>query len=424
MRGLGLALCLGLCVLWADRAQADRAGLVIEAESGRVLHAEKPNLRSFPASTTKMMTLYLTFAAIEAGTLKLDEELRISERAAGQGGQSLDLRSGRTIKAREAILGVIVESANDAAVVLAERVGGSEDEFARLMTAKARELGMTRSVFRNASGLNHPEQVVTARDMAILALALLRDFPQHYGFFGARSFAFAGGTRGTVNGFLVNYPGADGIKTGFTCAAGYNLVASAVREGRRLIGVVLGETSRGQRANSIAKLMDAAYARPRGAPAPSLKEIDPAESEESDPPANGVMAEECAGIVATPGLGPNGGRAAGWAVEVFGAHLTRDSAIYAARQVQRLDLRRLRSARVVVLRKGGMGRGMFRALLAGLASQVAMASCQDLRERGVYCIVQTPQRLTAAAEQLAVLGAMVGNSRMVTPQRGKRAAMP
>ncbi|HEY0833484.1 MAG TPA: D-alanyl-D-alanine carboxypeptidase family protein, partial [Azospirillum sp.] len=315
----------------AAPALAARATLVVEAEGGRVLHAENANLRSFPASTTKMMTAYLAFEALARGELKLDEELPVSAHASGQGGQSLELAPGTTIKARDALLGMLVESANDAAVVLAERLGGGEAAFAERMTAKARELGMGRTRFRNASGLNHPEQVVTARDMAVLALALLRDFPDRYGLFATRGFAHKGASYTTVNGFLVNYPGADGIKTGFTCAAGYNLVASAVRGGRRLVAIVLGETSRGERAGMVAELMNAGYARPAPEPARTLADIDPDTTGEPDPPPQGVIAESCASIIATPGapsaglaaLGAAGARGAGWSVEVAGAFADR-----------------------------------------------------------------------------------------------------
>ena len=301
MRVIVRILCAGVLAaliagLIPNTASAYRASLVLDADTGVILHADKPNLRSFPASITKMMTVYLAFEALKSGKLKLDEDLPISVRAASQTGQSLRLRQGSTIKTRDAILGTIIESANDAAVVLAERLGGTESDFAELMSRKARALGMTRSEFRNASGLNHPEQVVTARDMALLALALLRNFPDQYSYFSTRSFSHRGSTFNSVNGFLVNYKGADGIKTGFTCAAGYNLVASAVRDGRRIVAVVLGETSRGGRAGTIAHLMDTAYAMPDPKPPVTIHDIDPARTHEPDLPAIGVISPTCGTI--------------------------------------------------------------------------------------------------------------------------------
>ncbi|HYH21649.1 MAG TPA: D-alanyl-D-alanine carboxypeptidase family protein [Azospirillum sp.] len=391
-------------------ALAARATLVVDADGGRVLHAENANLRSFPASTTKMMTAYLAFEALAKGELKLDEDLAVSAHAAGQGGQSLELEPGTRIKARDALVGMLVESANDAAVVLAERLGGGEAAFAERMTAKARELGMARTRFRNASGLNHPEQVVTARDMAVLALALLRDFPDRYGLFATRGFAHKGESYTTVNGFLVNYPGADGIKTGFTCAAGYNLVASAVRGGRRLVAVVLGETSRGERAGTVAELMNAGFAKPAPEPARTLADLDPTQTGEPDPPPQGVIAESCASIIATPGapgvglagLGVPGVRAAGWSVEVVGGFA--DPAT--ARAIGNRTLAReptLRGGRIGVLRRRGGGVLGFRPLVLGLTEQAAKQGCFRMRQRGLRCIVLSPQHLVAAAEQAAML---------------------
>jgi len=396
-------------------ALAARATLVVDAEGGRILHAENANLRSFPASTTKMMTAYLAFEALAKGELKLDEELPVSAHAAGQGGQSLELEPGTRIKARDALLGMLVESANDAAVVLAERLGGGEAAFAERMTAKARELGMARTRFRNASGLNHPEQVVTARDMAVLALALLRDFPDRYGLFATRGFAHKGESYTTVNGFLVNYPGADGIKTGFTCAAGYNLVASAVRGGRRLVAVVLGETSRGERAGTVAELMNAGFAKPSAENARTLADLDPVQTGEPDPPPQGVIAESCASIIATPGapnvglagvglagLGAPGLRAAGWSVEVAGGFA--DPAT--ARAVgSRMLVREpgLRGGRISVLQRRGGGPLGFRPLVLGLTEPAAKQACFRMRQRGLRCIVLSPQNLVAAAEQAAML---------------------
>ena len=272
-----------------------------------------------------MMTVYLAFEALKSGKLKLDEDLPISVRAASQTGQSLRLRQGSTIKTRDAILGTIIKSANDAAVVLAERLGGTESDFAELMSRKARALGMTRSEFRNASGLNHPEQVVTARDMALLALALLRKFPDQYSYFSTRSFSHRGSTFNSVNGFLVNYKGADGIKTGFTCAAGYNLVASAVRDGRRIVAIVLGETSRGGRAGTIAHLMDTAYAMPNPKPPVTIHDIDPARTNDPDLPAIGVISPTCGNAISVPGTSvqglpnpPNASRPEAWSIEFGG----------------------------------------------------------------------------------------------------------
>src|SRR5262245_36577925 len=251
---------VALCGAQPASAAADYAAIVVDAESGTVIDAHAATARWYPASLTKVMTVYLAFEAIEAGTLGLDEKLPVSEDAAAQPATELGLGAGETITVNDAILAIILQSANDAAVVLAERIGGSEDQFAVLMTAKAKELGMRRTVFRNATGLPDPEQVTTARDMAVLAAALLHNYPQYYHFFSTTSFTYGGQTFGTINSILTRYEGADGIKTGFTCGSGYNLVASAQRDGRRLIGVLLGSHSSFERSIEMDRLLDVGFA--------------------------------------------------------------------------------------------------------------------------------------------------------------------
>jgi D-alanyl-D-alanine carboxypeptidase len=385
-------------------ARASRTSLVIDADDGVVLQATGPNLRSFPASTVKMMTLYLTFAAIEAGTLSWDEQLLVSAGAANQAGQSLGLRAGDRIKAHDAVLGVIVDSANDAAVVLAERLAGSQEAFAQRMNAKAHELGMTRSVFRNASGLNDPEQVVTARDLALLAQALRRDFPREYPLFSARVFRYGSTTYPTVNGFVADYPGADGIKTGFTCAAGYNIVASAVRAGRRLIAVVLGETSREVRLGHVAHLLDAAFAAGAPDPPTTIADLDPARNGDADPAATGVIAPACAGMMAVAGRA-GAEQLPGWGVEVGGGFRNRAQAEAAGMRVQGAQAMGLGSGRLTVVRSALSGHALLRPLIVGLTAEAAVGSCVRMRRTGAYCIVLPPPRLEAVAERSALLSA-------------------
>jgi D-alanyl-D-alanine carboxypeptidase len=398
-------LAASISVLTFNSASAYRASLVLDAETGVILHADQPNLRSFPASTTKMMTVYLAFEALKSGRLKLDEDLPISVRAASQTGQSLRLRQGATIKTRDAILGTIIESANDAAVVLAERLGGTESDFAEMMSRKARSLGMTRSEFRNASGLNHPEQVVTARDMALLALALLRNFPDQYSYFSTRSFSHRGSTFNSVNGFLANYKGADGIKTGFTCAAGYNLVASAVRDGRRIVAVVLGETSRGGRAETIARLMDTAYAMPDPKnPDPKINvtihDIDPARTRDPDLPAVGVISPTCGSFVSVPGLpnAPTVSRADAWSIEFGGTFNTKAKAVDAARKLMRSHAAVLGGGMMTTIERGRK----FRPIILNMDERQATAACKRLRQAKAYCVVVTPKNLHATIAKAAV----------------------
>jgi D-alanyl-D-alanine carboxypeptidase len=237
------------------------ASIVIDADSGAVLHAVAADDQAYPASLTKMMTLYLTFSALADHRLQLEHRLPVSEHAASMTPSKLGLRPGSSIRVEDAILGIVTRSANDAAVVLAEAVGGSEENFALMMTQQARALGMSRSYFENASGLPDANQVTTARDMALLGRALIDDFPQYYPYFSTRSFVFAGHVQPGHNHLLDTYEGADGIKTGFIRASGFNLVASAKRDGRRLIGVVFGGQSQPWRDHQMARLLDHGFAR-------------------------------------------------------------------------------------------------------------------------------------------------------------------
>ena len=235
--------------------------IVIDAETGQVLRELNPDAVTYPASLTKMMTLYLTFEALNQGRLRLDQYLTVSPAAAAHAPSKLGLQPGETVTVRDMILGIVTKSANDAAAVLAEGLGGgSEQAFARMMTQKARQLGMTRTNYANASGLPDPEQLTTARDVARLALALYHDFPREYRYFSVKEFNFQGEQVTGHDHMLDWYPGADGIKTGFTVASGFNLATSAVQNGRRLIGVILGGRSVRSRDESMAQLLNLGFA--------------------------------------------------------------------------------------------------------------------------------------------------------------------
>ena len=238
---------------------ANYASLIMDATSGRVLHETNADLTRYPASLTKMMTLYLLFEALDNGTVAFDESLPISEHAASQPPTKLGLMPGQSISVENAILALVTKSANDVAAAVAERLGGSESRFAWSMTAKAREIGMSRTMFANASGLPDPDQVTTARDVAVLALALLHDFPHYYPYFSTDHFYYGGAVHANHNRLLGSYEGLDGIKTGYTQSSGFNLVASAMRDGRRLIGVVLGARSPANRSLIMVSLLDQAF---------------------------------------------------------------------------------------------------------------------------------------------------------------------
>jgi D-alanyl-D-alanine carboxypeptidase len=264
---VGFFLAIGAAPIAASAAHLDAApggpiyeAIVVDAETGQVLRQLNPDAVTYPASLTKMMTLYLTFEAINQGRLRIDQYVQVSAMAAAHAPSKLGFEPGEWVMVRDLILGVVTKSANDAAAVLAETLGGTEANFAGLMNQKAQQLGMTRSHYSNASGLPDPEQLTTARDIARLALALYHDFPREYRYFSVKQFDFQGQLVNGHDHILDWYPGADGIKTGFTVASGYNLATSAVQNGRRLIGVVLGGRSVRGRDKSMGQLLDLGFA--------------------------------------------------------------------------------------------------------------------------------------------------------------------
>lgn len=233
--------------------------IVKDMATGNILMSEDPDARHYPASLTKVMTLYLLFDALESGKVTLDQKFSVSKAAAAQPPTKVGLRPGSSISVEECIGALIVRSANDVAVVVAEGLAGSEYAFAARMTAKAKQLGMNQTVFRNASGLPDDEQFTTANDLMILTDTLILRFPERYHYFGVASCKAAGKMLTTHNVFLGIYKGADGLKTGYTRDAGYNLIASVERQGHRLVGIELGAESRPARDARMVRLMDQAF---------------------------------------------------------------------------------------------------------------------------------------------------------------------
>ncbi len=232
------------------------AAIVVDDKSGFVLHEVGADEPRHPASLTKIMTLYLLFEQLEAGTLTLDTPLQISTRAAMQNPTKLGLKANQTIKVEDAIKGLVTKSANDAAVVVAEAIGGSEEEFAKLMTLKAKALGMTSTTYVNASGLPAEEQITTARDQAVLGRAIQHRFPGYYQYFATPSFHYKGAEMRNHNALLGQVKGVDGIKTGYTEASGYNLVSSVRRDEKHIVAVVLGGTSNAARDARMRQLIE------------------------------------------------------------------------------------------------------------------------------------------------------------------------
>ncbi len=385
-----------LLLLGGSAGGAGAALLSVSFEDGRILEAEEPDRLWHPASLTKLMTAYLSFEALALGHLNWDQELTVSKAAGAQPEVALGLSQGDKISVGKAIEAMLLRSANDAAVVLAEAVAGSEERFAERMTQTARRLGMTRSNFVNANGLPADEQVTTARDMAILARALLVDLPRRYPLFGKGGFNYGSSWLGNINGILSSLDGADGLKTGFTCKSGYNLVVSAERDGQRVIGVVLGARSPEQRRQQAHGLIERAYETLEAIDedlAPSRKAQSGAPllvPAESLPDLNG----EKAPVVLTPadciyGAAPRAARGP-WAIHV-GNFRT-----YSLANRKMRSLRRLSSAlgfsQQRITRSKGTGAARFQARFANLKKSEAQRACKALQAKGHFCRVVPPRR--------------------------------
>ncbi len=258
-RWLGASTLLMTLGMSPAAALPPYAAIVVDMKSGRLMHADNIHVRAQPASLTKIMTAFLTFTALERKAVRFDTLLPVSTHAANMEPSRLGLHPGNRISLRDALQATITKSANDAAVVLAEAIGGSEAQFARMMNTEAQRLGMLSTHFVNASGLPDRDQYTTARDMAVLARTLINQFPGYYPMFSLTHFQYEGVTHMTHNHLLRHYAGSDGIKTGYVRASGYNLVASAKRFGQRLIAVVLGGHSAYARDREIMSLLDTGF---------------------------------------------------------------------------------------------------------------------------------------------------------------------
>lgn len=380
---------------WAGTNGAIAASVVVDVETGQVISADAPNHLWYPASLTKMMTVYVALSEIEAGRLSFDDKIKVSAYAAGQSPVKFGLRAGQVITVRQAIDAAIVASANDAAVALAEKVAGSEDAFAERMTAMARSLGMARTVFRNASGLPDDGQVTTARDLAVLATALLRDHPKHYPLFNQRAVTIGKRSRGTVNSILGSYRGADGFKTGFTCGSGYNLVASATRNGQRMIGVVLGSTSRGQRVLDMTSLLNRAFAAEAEAGF-GLADLGNVVTVADTGPAPTILSGRSCSTAQM--AGEEGGtitsaaRLSGWGI-VFGAYPERGKAAQVLKSATNSLGSLAKGGRPAIVQKSYEGTARYSAMLVGLDQRAAGTACKALWARQAYCLALSPQVL-------------------------------
>ena len=367
-----------------DHTSARYASIVVDAKTGKVLHASNPDRKRYPASLTKMMTLYMVFDALKRKKITLNQRLKISRRAQGMTPSKLGLKRGQTIRVEDAILALITKSANDAAVVVAEALGGTEIKFAQMMTKKSRQIGMRRTKFRNASGLPNRRQVSTARDMATLARRLIQDFPQYYHFFGTQRFSYKRRTFRNHNKLLANYPGVDGIKTGYIRASGFNLVASTKRHGRRLIGVVFGGKSAKSRDRHMRRLFERAFTL-----VPKKRKHYPnttAEAKEQTRPKLASARYAYAGKGRTYS-GPD--RVRRWAIQVGAfsqSSAARLAAFGAAGRLQGVaDHGRVE----IVMHQQEHGR-LYRAQIVEMSQREAFKSCSYLRARRHVCVAIPP----------------------------------
>lgn len=255
-----ILITFGLLIAFAAptsaRANPRYASFVMDADTGLILHQRYANKKLHPASLTKVMTLLMLFEEIHAGKIRLNDRIYISNHASSMVPSKLDLPAGSSIQVRDAISALVTKSANDIAVAVAEHIGGSESNFARQMTRRAKEIGMINTRFVNASGLHHKNQISTARDMAKMAHFLITNYPDDYKYFSQKAFKYNGKTYRSHNRLMNSYAGMDGMKTGYVNASGFNLISSAVRNNRRLIGVVFGGRTSHSRNAHMAKLLD------------------------------------------------------------------------------------------------------------------------------------------------------------------------
>ena len=378
-----VVVALTILSLMSSQASAYRAALIVD-EAGRVLHAENPQLPNRPASLTKMMTAYLVFEKVKAGSLKFDAKLTVSKAAAAQPPTRIGLKADSSHSIQTLLQALIARSANDAAVVLAEGVAESESAFVGQMNAKAAALGLSATRFQSATGLPRTGQVTTARDMAVLSIALRRDFPEYFKLFSTSRFNLGSRRHSTINNFLVSYPGADGLKTGFTCKAGYNLAASVVKGGARFYGVVLGSPRAGSRDSAMSRLMSKAISE-RGAEGKNAKLGELAGAKGA---LNGkTLARTCI-------EGPSASRyytASGWSVEIA-IDGDKQRALRRAREFIMQYRKALRGGRPMLI--PWLARGVvYRAGVTGLKKSAAGKACLEARHDGVHCLVRTPKAM-------------------------------
>jgi D-alanyl-D-alanine carboxypeptidase len=390
------------------------AAIVIDARTGEVLYGKRADAPRYPASITKVMTLYLAFEALAAGKIELDDPVVFSPRAAAQAPTKLGVRAGDSITVHQAMEGMVTRSANDAAVAMAEKLGGTEQRFAALMTLRAQELGMANTTFANPHGLPDSRNISTARDLAILSRAVMRDYPQYYRLFSTKNFAFRGQNIRNHNGLLYTMDGVDGLKTGFTNASGFNLAISAVRDNRRLIAVVMGGPTAATR-NKVAESLlltgfDVLERRAHGeqitvaqnffepaqladATQSSMQQGDTERGVSiqlaSSPPPSRASKIQIVEPSSVPKLNGKGKKDAGgrWIIQV-GAFKNRSDAREQLSIVEKRFGRHVDDAKAVAEKNGGR----YAARFSGMTEDEARNACKAIKARKQPCVVISPSR--------------------------------
>lgn len=387
LKRLILVITLVLCAAHSAQAENRYASIIVDADNLDVLHAREIDKPRYPASLTKVMTLYLTFEAIDEGRLQLNQRLIVSKTAAQTPPVKMGLRTGQAVPVDTLIQAIAVRSSNDAAVVIAEHLGGSEASFAQLMTTKARALGMQRTIFKTANGLPHPDQKTTARDMAKLASAMLRQFPHYYHYMGQKEFR---GQKNT-NRLLRTRNDVDGFKTGFTRASGYNLMVSATQNGRRLIAIVLGGASNDSRNQHMSDLIDRGF-DVIAKQAPTVQIAETQKPSGSTPVFVELRGHDSQPVqVQTAGtkMPISHSKATDWTVQIKNF----SNAQHATHIAERiLDL----TQRGVIETRSGFsgGKAIYHARVTGLSAKLAQSVCADtdlsLEVGGRRCLIIAP----------------------------------
>ncbi len=384
------------------------AAIAVVEATGEVLHARHADALRHPASLTKVMTLYLVFEALKKGELGWDDRLRISKKAANAHPTRLGLVAGQSISVEDAVRALVTKSANDAAIVLAERLGGGEAVFARQMTKKAHQLGMSRSHFVNASGLHNPRQVTTARDMALLAYRIRHDFPAQFRYFSLSKMLWNGHEIPNHNALLGRVAGVDGLKTGFTNASGYNIAVTAQRGIDRLIVVVFGGASGAQRDAYATRLLERAFAvlasrRAKGRPAPGHMPPDlndrtpvlvaglPTEAAQGAGERRGlqIVIDDSIDTRPPPGLKADPGPGLQWAVQV-GAYASRIQAAARLRHVNAIKPPALAGHSGQIEEGIRHGAAIYRVRFSGLSMGTARSICAKLNAAAEPCFAVPP----------------------------------